>query len=115
MRRLAAALSAFGPLGVFALAAIDSGGLPIPTGVDLLLLSTAAMNPRAAYLSALLATIGSLIGSLFLFWIARKGGELYLSKNVTSDSARRFQALFRKSEPPSRVRRPQTVPRRDVP
>jgi membrane protein YqaA with SNARE-associated domain len=95
MKKIAAALAAWGPTGVFALAAIDSGGLPIPTGVDALLLLTAATNPGEAYLSALLATMGSLLGSFFLFWIARKGGEYYLRTHASGDRAKRFQIWFR--------------------
>jgi membrane protein YqaA with SNARE-associated domain len=94
MKKIAAALAAWGSTGVFALAAIDSGGLPIPTGVDALLLLTAATNPGEAYLSALLATVGSLLGSFVLFWLARKGGQYYLRTRVTSDRARRFQIWF---------------------
>jgi len=94
MKKLAIALAAWGPGVVFLLAAIDSGGLPIPGGVDALLLLTSATNPDEAYMSALLATVGSLLGSFFLFWLARKGGEMYLATHVTSPATKRFQAWF---------------------
>ena len=94
MKKLAAVLAAWGPQGVFLLALVDSAGVPLPAGVDALLLLTAATNPREAYVSALLATLGSLIGSFFLFWIARKGGEYYLRTHVTSDRTKRFQIWF---------------------
>ena len=94
MKKVAVALAAWGPAGVFLLATIDSAGIPLPAGVDALLLLTAATNPSEAYLSAFLATVGSLLGSFFLFWVARKGGEYYLRTHMTSDRAKRFQAWF---------------------
>ena len=94
MKRLAAVLAAWGPAGVFLLALIDSAGLPIPAGVDALLLAAAALNPRAAYLAAALATVGSLIGSFVLFWIGRKGGQMYLAKHEEGNAAKKFQQWF---------------------
>jgi membrane protein YqaA with SNARE-associated domain len=42
--------------------------------VDLLLIAVAAANPASAYLAASLATGGSVLGCMILFWLARKGG-----------------------------------------
>jgi membrane protein YqaA with SNARE-associated domain len=50
--------------------------------VDLLLLAVAAAKPASAYWCASLATVGSVLGCLILFWLARKGGERYLYKHT---------------------------------
>lgn len=95
MSKLAAALIAWGPLGVMLIATLDSAGIPLPTGVDALLIAVAAVNPAKAYLAALLATIGSLAGNVFLYWLARKGGEAYLESHTQSKRAQRFSRWFR--------------------
>jgi len=46
------------------LAIADSAGVPIVGGVDALLIAIAVSRPRLAYISAICAIIGSLIGSL---------------------------------------------------
>jgi membrane protein YqaA with SNARE-associated domain len=94
VKKLAQTLVAWGPLGVLVLAAIDSAGIPLPGGVDALLLTVSVLEPEKAYWSALLAVIGSLGGSLFLFWLARKGGQAYLEKRTQSGRARKFREWF---------------------
>ena len=63
---------------------LDSAGIPVVSGVDALLVWVAISTPQVAYAAAGMAVLGSLIGSLVLFYIARKGGEAYLEK-YTSD------------------------------
>lgn len=78
------------------LAVLDSTGLPIVGGVDALLISLAAHDPQQAYLSALCAIAGSVGGSLILFEIARKGGEVLLTKHVRSKTGARLHVLFQR-------------------
>ena len=87
-------LKAWGPAGAFLLAVLDSAGVPIPFGLEALLVSTAIQHPQAAYLSAGMAVVGSLVGSLVLFSIARKGGELYLSKYTASPRGAKLRHWF---------------------
>jgi membrane protein DedA with SNARE-associated domain len=94
MKQFVATLTAWGPFGVMLLAAIDSAGVPIPGGVDLLIVLVAVSNPEKGYLAAALAVIASCVGCLFLFWIARKGGELYLDEHASSPRAMRFRRWF---------------------
>lgn len=94
MRKLALWLQAFGPPGALAIALIDSAGLPLPGGVDAVLVLTAITNPALAGLSALLAVLGSAIGCMILFLIARKGGEVYLERHASSPRALKFRAWF---------------------
>jgi membrane protein YqaA with SNARE-associated domain len=86
-------LQTYGPWGIFGLALIDSMGVPLPAMTDIVLLGlgvTGASGP--AYLGALMAIIGSLIGNIFLFQAVRHGRRL-----VTKEEAApgKFQLWFR--------------------
>ncbi|MGD0199184.1 MAG: VTT domain-containing protein [Bryobacteraceae bacterium] len=87
-------LLAWGPWGAFVFSIIDSGGLPAPEGVDVLLVTMAALDATTGYLAAGLAVVGSLIGSLFLFYLGRKGGEAYLDKKAQTPRQRKFRRWF---------------------
>lgn len=63
-------------------------------GVDALLVAVSAREPRLAYLSAVFAILGSLIGSLVLFAIARKGGEVFLERRIQRGTGKRLHAWF---------------------
>jgi membrane protein YqaA with SNARE-associated domain len=76
------------------LAILDSAGLPVVGGVDILLISVAAGTPQYAYLAAIYAIAGSLAGSLILFAIARKGGEAFLAKQLSTRRGMRLHAWF---------------------
>lgn len=73
---------------------LDSAGIPLPAAVDALLVASAVVNPSAAYLAALLAVAGSVIGSMILFYIARKGGQEYLNRVSLGGGARKFREWF---------------------
>jgi membrane protein YqaA with SNARE-associated domain len=94
LKNFVATLVAWGPPGLLILAALDSAGIPIPAAVDALLMLLAASSPGTAYLAATLALIGSLAGSMFLFYIARKGGEKYLDKHTIGERARKLRLWF---------------------
>jgi membrane protein YqaA with SNARE-associated domain len=89
-----ALLVAWGPQGLFLLAILDSAGLPVVGGVDLLLVNVAASSPQIAYLAAACAIAGSLIGSSILFAIARKGGDLMLSRQLATPRGARMHRWF---------------------
>jgi membrane protein DedA with SNARE-associated domain len=94
LKTLAALLKSWGLAGLFLLAIFDSAGVPLPVAVDALIVATAAVNPASAYLGALVAVVGSAIGCMFLFSIARKGGKAYLDKVTASGRAAKFRAWF---------------------
>lgn len=75
---------------------MDSAGVPIPAGVDALLLLLAAASPSAAYFDALMAVLGSVIGNYFLYSIARKGGRAYLDARTRSGRAAKFREWFQR-------------------
>ena len=78
------------------LAAIDSAGLPLPEGVDLLLVSLSVLDPSKAFLAATLAVIGSVVGNMVLFYVARKGGQAYLERKASSEKARKLHRWFQR-------------------
>jgi membrane protein YqaA with SNARE-associated domain len=96
MKSVTGTLLSWGPLGVFLLAILDSAGIPNPAGVDYLLLLIGWKRPQHAYLGALLAVVGSLIGSYLLFRLARKGGERFLDKHTSGGRGARFRKWFRR-------------------
>ena len=80
MKEIVATLISWGPLGLFLFALADGIGVPTPGGLDALLLLLTINKPQSAPLFASLTLIGSMIGCMGLFYIARKGGEAGLAK-----------------------------------
>jgi membrane protein YqaA with SNARE-associated domain len=72
---LQAAIAASGGMGLFLLSFLDSSFLPFPTINDLLLIDLCFEYPRRMPYYAAMATLGSVVGSLVLYFLARKGGE----------------------------------------
>ena len=89
-------LLSWGPYGLLVLSLLDSTGLPLPAGVDTLLVAVATNKPEEAYLGAICAVIGSLIGSLILFNISRKGGEVLLAKYISGKLGTRMHLWFQR-------------------
>ncbi|MBV9502355.1 MAG: VTT domain-containing protein [Acidobacteriaceae bacterium] len=89
-------LIALGPLGLLFLSVIDSLGLPIVGGVDALLVTIASQRPAQAYFAAVYAIVGSIVGSLVLYGIARKGGEVLLAKHIGSRRGARLHIWFQR-------------------
>jgi membrane protein YqaA with SNARE-associated domain len=87
-------LLGWGPYGLLLLSLLDSVGLPVVGGVDSLLLAVAVQRPSQAYWSALCAIAGSLAGSMILFSIARKGGEVLLRKHTSGRTGARLHDWF---------------------
>lgn len=73
---------------------IDSAGIPVVGGVDVLLVALATVSPEQAYLAAACAIAGSTIGSCLLFFIARKGGHVMLAKYTESGRGRQLRYWF---------------------
>lgn len=78
-----AGAKSWGPFGAFFIALGDSAFVPLPQGVDALLITQAITSPEKAFLSAALAVVGSVLGSLILYGIAHKAGRLALEAKVS--------------------------------
>ena len=89
-------LLTWGPYGLLVLSILDSVGLPVVGGVDALLVAIATNKPGQAYGAAVCAIIGSLAGSLILFSIARKGGEVLLAKHISGRMGARLHTWFQR-------------------
>lgn len=94
MKHFLEALRDLGPAGLFVLAVLDSAGIPVVSGVDALLVWICIAKPESAYAAAGMALLGSLVGSLVLFSIARKGGEVYLNRYTQSPRGARLRRWF---------------------
>jgi membrane protein YqaA with SNARE-associated domain len=82
--------------GVFVMGALDSSVLFfLPFGIDTLVIYLAARHGDLFWLSALLATAGSLTGAAVTFWIGRKAGEAGLGRFVSRERLERIQSQVR--------------------
>ena len=96
-QKLLTALLAFGPIGILLVSLLDSFVVPLPAGVDVLVLTYAANSsndPKSAYLAALMAVIGSTFGNLALFWAAHHGSRRLTKDATPSPRTAKFQEWF---------------------
>jgi len=63
-------------------------------GVDAVIILIAVLNHTQAYWAAVAAILGSLIGSMVPFMLAREGGEHYLHRYTSSGRGAKFRAWF---------------------
>jgi membrane protein YqaA with SNARE-associated domain len=75
-----ATLPAFGGVGVFLSAFLDSSFLPLPLVTDLIVMELSSRNPVRMPYYAAMAAMGSLIGCIWIYLLARKGGQAYYRK-----------------------------------
>jgi membrane protein YqaA with SNARE-associated domain len=73
-------LLAFGIPGLFLVAFLDSAGIPLPGGVDLVVMLLSWQRPELFVVVALVAAAGSLAGCLVLYRIARTGGDAMMAR-----------------------------------
>jgi membrane protein YqaA with SNARE-associated domain len=79
---LQAIVASTGGLGLFLIAFLDSSVLSFPIINDLLLINLSVRNPARMPYYAVMATLGSVAGCLFLYYLARKGGEAMFQKRA---------------------------------
>src|SRR5258708_36526489 len=63
-------------------------------GVDAMVVLVSALDSSQAYWAAASAIVGSIAGSMVLFYIARKGGEAYLLRYTASGRGAKLRAWF---------------------
>jgi membrane protein YqaA with SNARE-associated domain len=90
---LVGSIATLGPWGLLFVAFGDSAFVPIPQGVDALLITQVIAAPATAWLAASIAVFGSVVGSLILYYIARRGGRAMLLKRVSPHGMDRLEAL----------------------
>lgn len=88
LSRLSDYLIAFGPLGLFAVAVLDSSFVPLPSSADALMLLLTAAHPRWMVFYAIVATAGSTLGCWLLYSASRRAGRRALSRFSESKQKR---------------------------
>lgn len=88
LARLSDYFIALGPFGLFAVALLDSAFVPLPTGVDALMILLTIAHPRLMVFYALLATAGSTVGCVLLYYVSRRAGSRALNKFSPAKQAR---------------------------
>ncbi len=87
-----------GPGGLFIITFLDSSILSFPVFTDLFILYSSASQPSRMVLYTVLATLGSLTGCLLLYYLARKGGELYFRKRASGPQIERIRGWYERNE-----------------
>lgn len=77
---LIASLPAFGGIGILLASFIDSSFVPLPLVTDLILFDLSSRHPVRMPFYAAVAALGSLAGCLWIYYLARKGGQAYYRK-----------------------------------
>jgi membrane protein YqaA with SNARE-associated domain len=81
-QKIVAFAGTLGAPGLFLISFLDSSVLTFPVINDLLLIELSIQHPARMPLYAFLAALGSLLGCVLLYFIARKGGEAFFHKKA---------------------------------
>lgn len=81
-------LIAYGPLGLFGIALLDSSLIPLPGGPDVMMILLAKGRPAWMPVYAATATLGSVTGCVILYYIARRAGRRALERFSEKKQAR---------------------------
>jgi membrane protein YqaA with SNARE-associated domain len=80
--RIIAFAGGLGAPGLFLISFLDSSVLSFPIINDLLLIELSMQRPARMPLYALMATLGSVLGCVVLYFLARMGGEAYFHRKA---------------------------------
>jgi membrane protein YqaA with SNARE-associated domain len=81
-QKVLAFASGLGAPGLFLISFLDSSVLTFPVINDLLLIRLSIDHPARMPLYALMASLGSVLGCVVLYFIARKGGEAFFHRKA---------------------------------
>lgn len=85
-----------GPLGLFVIALLDSSFLSFPQLTDALILVLSAKHPPLMMAYAGLSTLGSVLGSLVLFGMGRRGGDAFLRRRFKASRVDRALRMYQR-------------------
>jgi membrane protein YqaA with SNARE-associated domain len=85
-QKIVAFAGGLGAPGLLLISFLDSSVLTFPIINDLLLIQLAMQRPARMPLYALMATSGSVLGCVLLYFIARKGGEAFFHRKAGKHS-----------------------------
>ena len=81
-QKIVAFAGGLGAPGLFLISFLDSSVLTFPVINDLLLIELSIQYPARMPLYAFMASLGSVLGCVVLYFIARKGGEAFYQKKA---------------------------------
>jgi len=82
--------------GLIAVGIIDSSVIPFPGGMDFFTILFSMSHRDLWWYYAVMATIGSLIGSYLTYRVGAKGGEETLEKRISKRQAQKVYQMFEK-------------------
>jgi membrane protein YqaA with SNARE-associated domain len=94
LARITEFLVALGPWGILLISFIDSVGIPLTVGVDLLVILLSVKQPGYAPAWVLLAVLGSSAANMVLYYASRKGGEKLMKVEAPESQRARFRLWF---------------------
>jgi membrane protein YqaA with SNARE-associated domain len=83
-----------GALGFIPLGLLDSSVIPLPGSMDVLTIVLAARDAKLWPYYAVMATVGSVLGGLVTYRLARKGGKESLARKVSAKALKRVYGIF---------------------
>jgi undecaprenyl-diphosphatase len=75
-------IAAMGGGGLFAVSFLDSSVLSFPFVTDAMVIDLSVRRPSHMFLYVAMAVFGSLAGCIWLYWLAKKGGEALFRKRA---------------------------------
>ena len=87
---------AWGGPGLLLIGFLDSSFLSFPEVNDLLIVFMVTRHKHLLLYYALMATIGSVLGCLALYFVARKGGEAFLRKRFKAQHVEKGLQLYQR-------------------
>jgi membrane protein YqaA with SNARE-associated domain len=88
--------SELGGIGLFIIALLDSSFLSFPQVNDVLIILLSTKYPERMPFYAAMTTLGSVIGCYLLYFVARRGGEVFMRKRLKGRYVDRAIALYQR-------------------
>ena len=87
---------AIGGPGLFTVAFLDSSFISLPQINDILVVLMVTHNKAWMPYYAAMATLGSIVGSYVIYYLAQRGGEAFLRRRLRAGPAERALALYKR-------------------
>lgn len=97
LSRILALLAPLGSWGIFATALLDGLGVPMPGVAEVLFVTYIHKSPGLAWLYVIVASIGSAVGCLGLYFLGYESAELVLRKRMSPERFERTRLSFEKN------------------
>jgi membrane protein YqaA with SNARE-associated domain len=84
----------FGGVGMAVVAALDTSFVSMPNVSDLLIVWQTIKSPHLWWYYALMTTLGSVVGSMVIYYFGRRGGEAFLLKRFKEAHVVKVRGVF---------------------